>query len=70
MDIKTNADLAAAVIETIKESGVKKIWIAEKLGTSRQNLDKMLKKQAFTLDDANSILDLLHKKVNVKIEEK
>lgn len=58
-DIKTNNDLIASVNKAIKESGYKKIWIADQLGISRQALDNLLKKQSFSLDDANKILNII-----------
>lgn len=69
MAIKTNQELAQAVNEAIKESGIKKVFIAEKLGLSRQGLDKLLQKQSFSLDDANRILNLIHLSVSAKINE-
>ena len=54
--IKTNTDLAQAVDSTIIESGIKKTYISEKLGISRQALDKLLLKKNFSLEDANRIL--------------
>ena len=59
MAIKTNQELAQAVNQAIKESGVKKTFIAEKLGIKREVFARMLNKKQFSLDDANRILDLL-----------
>ena len=66
----TNKELAAAVNEAIKESGYKKIWIAEKMGISRQSLTQMLSKSQFSLDDANKILNIIGKEAVVIIENK
>lgn len=55
----TNEDLRTAVEQAIKESGYKKIWIAEQLGMSKQALYKLIKKQNLSLDDANRILTLI-----------
>ncbi|GFI46309.1 hypothetical protein IMSAGC019_01622 [Lachnospiraceae bacterium] len=44
MVIKTNQELAQAVNEIILQSGIKKTFISEKLGISRQALDKLLDK--------------------------
>ena len=57
--IKTNQELAQAVNEIIKESGIKKTFISEKLGISRQALDNMMSKKHFSIDDANKILSLI-----------
>lgn len=55
----TNKELSIAVNNAIKESGYKKIWIAEKMGISRQALTQMLGKSQFSLDDANRILNTI-----------
>lgn len=59
MAIKTNHELAQAVNEVILQSGIKKTFISEKLGISRQALDKLLTKKNFSIDDANKILGLI-----------
>lgn len=59
MAIKTNEELIQAVNQAIKESGYKKIWIAEQLGITRQALTKLFEKQNFSLDDANRILTVI-----------
>ena len=70
MSIKTNQELIQAVNQAIKDSGIKKIWIAEKMGMSRQTLDNLLKKQSFSLDDANKILKIINFSVSAEIEKK
>ncbi len=69
MEIHTNKELAQAVNEAIKESGIKKTILAEKIGLTRQGLDKLLQKQSFSLDDANKILNIIHLSVSAKINE-
>ncbi len=69
MEIHTNKELARAVNEAIKESGIKKTILAEKIGLTRQGLDKLLQKQSFSLDDANKILNIIHLSVSAKIKE-
>ena len=59
MAINTNQELAQAVNEAIKESGIKKVFIAEKLGIKREVFASMLNKKQFSLDDANKILDII-----------
>lgn len=59
MAIKTNQELAQAVNEIILQSGIKKTFISEKLGISRQALDNMMAKKHFSIDDANRILSLI-----------
>lgn len=68
MAIKTNQELAQAVSEAIKESGIKKTVLAQKIGLSRQGLDILLKKQSFSLDDANRILDIIHRSVSAQFD--
>lgn len=55
----TNQDLSDMVIKIIKDNGVSKTFIANKLGMSRQQLDNMLKKKHFSINDANSILNVI-----------
>ena len=70
MTIKTNQELAQAVNEAIKESGIKKTALAEKIGLSRQGLDNLLKKQSFSIDDANKILNVIHLSVSAEFDNK
>ena len=63
MIINTNSELSQVVSLLIKTSGYKKTYIADQLGLTRQGLDKLLKKQSFSLDDANKILSVINKKV-------
>lgn len=67
--IKTNKELIVAVQEAIKESGIKKNFIADKLGITRQAFYKMMDKQSFSLDDANKILELLGKHTETVIKK-
>lgn len=60
MTIKTNQELAQAVNKIILQSGIKKTFISEKLGISRQALDKLLDKKNFSLEDANKILSTIN----------
>lgn len=69
MIIETNQELAQVVNDAIKESGIKKTVLAEKVGLTRQGLDKLLQKQSFSLDDANRILNVIHLSVSAKINE-
>ena len=69
MTIETNQELAQVVNDAIKESGIKKTVLAEKIGLTRQGLDKLLQKQSFSLDDANRILNVIHLSVSAKINE-
>lgn len=59
MEIHTNQELAQAVNKVIEQSGIKKTYISDKLGISRQALDKMFDKKNFSLDDANKILSII-----------
>ncbi len=55
----TNKDLATLVDDTIKNTGVTKMFIAKKLGVSRQQIDNILAKQNFSVDDANKLLNII-----------
>ena len=68
MIINTNSELSQVVSLLIKTSGYKKTYIADQLGLKRQGLDKLLKKQSFSLDDANKILSVINKKVVAQLE--
>lgn len=70
MAIKTNKELAEAVNAAIKESGIKKTVLAKKIGLTRQGLDNLLKKQSFSLDDANKILNTIHLSALAEMQEK
>ena len=70
MTIKTNQELAQAVNEAIKESGIKKTFIAEKLGIKREVFARMLNKKQFSLDDANKVLDILGLETQTKVIKK
>lgn len=59
MAIKTNKDLSQAIDDLILNSGIKKTFISEKLGISRQALDNMMAKKHFSIDDANKILNII-----------
>lgn len=65
--ISTNKGLTEAVEQTIDNNGIKKTWIAEKLGVANQNVNKMIRKNNFSVDDANKILSLFGYKAVVTI---
>lgn len=69
MTIKTNRELAHAVNEIIVQSGIKKTFISEKLGISRQALDKLLDKKNFSIEDANKILSIIDYSVECLIKK-
>ncbi|WP_099467773.1 helix-turn-helix domain-containing protein [Konateibacter massiliensis] len=70
MNIKTNHELQQAVNKAIEESGIKKTFIADKLGISRQAFYKMInEKESFSLDDANKILSLLNQETETVIKK-
>ena len=55
----TNKDLSKLVDETIKDTGITKMHIAKKLNVSRQQIDNILSKQNFSIDDANKLLNII-----------
>lgn len=70
MVIKSNNELKQAVNKAIKESGIKKNYIAETLGISRQAFYKMMnEKESFSLDDANKILGIIGKETETVIKK-
>lgn len=69
MILNTNQELAQAVIQAIKDSGIKKTVLAEKIGVTRQGLDILLKKKSFSIDDANRILNVIHLSAWAEIEK-
>lgn len=70
MIIKNNKELVESVNAAIKESGIKKTALAEKIGLSRQGLDLLMKKKSFSIDDANRILQVIHRSISAQIDEK
>lgn len=70
MAIKSNDELRKAVDQAIKDSGIKKTALAEKINLSRQGLDNLLKKQSFSIDDANRILNVIHLEISANMEIK
>lgn len=60
-------DLAKRVNDLIAQQGIKKVWIADKIGISQQLLNKRLNKDNFTIDDANGILSAIGYKVTFDI---
>lgn len=59
MAIKSNEELKQAVNKAIKDSGVTKTHIAKQLNISRQQVDNILNKRSFSLDDANRLLNII-----------
>jgi len=70
MAINSNAELTQAVQEAIKNSGIKKTALAEKIGLSRQGLDNLLSKKSFSIDDANRILAIINQSVYAEFAKK
>lgn len=69
MDIYTNDDLRKVVNDEIKKSGMTKTALSNKVGLTRQGLDKLLQKKSFSLDDANKLLNVINKNVTAKLDE-
>lgn len=67
--INTNQELANVVLKEIKDSGITKTALAQKVGMTRQGIDKLLQKQSFSLDDANKLLSVIHKSVSAELNE-
>lgn len=66
----TNKDLSKLVDDTIKDTGITKMHIAKKLNVSRQQIDNILAKQNFSVDDANKLLNIIGYEIdNVSIKK-
>lgn len=69
MDINNNADLSSTINNIIKESGIKKIVLAEKMGIVNQNLNRKINKKNLSLDETNEIINPLGYKAKIVIEK-
>lgn len=69
MDVKSNRELVDAIEEIISESGIKKIWLADKLGIANQNFNKFLHKKNMSLDEANKILSFIGYTASISIQK-
>lgn len=66
----TNKDLAKLVNQTIKDNGINKTFISDKLGVTRQQIDNLLNKKQFSIDDANKILNIIGYEIdNISIKK-
>lgn len=66
----TNKDLSALVNQTIKDNGINKTFISDKLGVTRQQIDNLLNKKQFSIDDANKILNIIGYEIdNISIKK-
>lgn len=69
MDINNNAELSSTINNLIKESGIKKIVLAEKMGIVNQNLNRKINKKNLSLDETNDIINPLGYKAKIIIEK-
>lgn len=69
MDINNNAELSNTINNLIKESGIKKIVLAEKMGIINQNLNRKINKKNLSLDETNDIINPLGYKAKIVIEK-
>ena len=69
MDINNNAELSNKINNLIKESGIKKIVLAEKMGIVNQNLNRKINKKNLSLDETNDIINPLGYKAKILIEK-
>lgn len=60
----TNKELSSLVNDTIKNTGITKMHIAKQLKVSRQQIDNILAKQNFSVDDANKLLNVIGYEIN------
>jgi len=69
VDINNNAELSNTINNLIKESGIKKIVLAEKMGIVNQNLNRKINKKNLSLDETNDIINPLGYKAKIIIEK-
>jgi hypothetical protein len=69
VDINNNAELSSTINNIIKESGIKKIVLAEKMGIVNQNLNRKINKKNLSLDETNEIINPLGYKAKIIIEK-
>lgn len=69
MDINNNTQLSNKINDLIKESGIKKIVLAEKMGIVNQNLNRKINKKNLSLDETNEIINPLGYKAKIIIEK-
>ena len=69
MEISNNAELSNKINNLIKESVIKKIVLAEKMGIVNQNLNRKINKKNLSLDETNDIINPLGYKAKIIIEK-
>lgn len=69
MAIKSNEELSNAIDNAIKDSGYKRMYIAEQLGIANQNLKRTIHSN-LSLDDANKILDIIGYDAEIKLKKR
>ena len=69
MEINNNTELSSTINNIIKESGIKKIVLAEKMGIVNQNLNRKINKKNLSLDETNEIINPLGYKAKIIIEK-
>ncbi len=62
-------ELATLVRQTIDNSGVTKVWLADQLDISPGYLQKLLRKKNFTVADANRLLQPLGFEVSYTLKK-
>lgn len=62
------SQLAILVDDFIKNHGIRKTFIAEKMGISYPYFQKFMSKKNFTIDDANRILSVIGYKIDYDIK--
>lgn len=64
----TNRELANYVSNFLDQERGQKVDVAKKLGIQKQSFNNLLKKQNFSLDDANKILNCVGYKLDTQIK--
>lgn len=69
MTINNNSELSQAINNIIKESGIKKTYLSNKMGIPNQNFNRLVNKKNISLDDANKILNHLGYTAKITIKK-
>lgn len=64
----TNKELANYISNFLDQERGQKMEVARKLGIQKQSFNNLLKKQNFSLDDANKILNCIGYELDTKIK--
>lgn len=70
MTINNNTELKTCLQDIIKNSGIKKTFISEKLGIQNQNFNRLINKNNLSLDEINKILSIIGYEATIEITKR